>query len=382
MAQYKIQDPKTGKAVTIEGDHAPTQAEAEQIFGEAGLRPKAPILNGIGQLAGGVLGQTVGGDLGALGGAAAGALVPGGGETGATEAVGAAGGGYAGGVAGAGIGSGIGNAGADLIRKYLLGDSTVNSAQTINNSLDAAKIGAAATAIGGPIMKGIGIAAHPVEAAMEGIAPATEHIPFLQGVNQILNNSTKSINMSDVSGLLSDFEKNILPNVGNKLKSDEISAAYDTLKNSITKNYGKEVEGTTGFPQIGKVPIKAAQEIKQNLYNLAREYYGFQGPAEAQVQKALGNTMKNAISKAEPGVNLPNFGAQAGYVLPDIAKGLSTVVGFGQPAAAKVINSGINLVPGLVGKAFPLQNGAISQQVLPRLLQLIGMGNASSQSQQ
>ncbi len=142
--------------------------------------------------------------------------------------------------------------------------------------------------------------------------------------------------------------------MGNKLKSDEISAAYDTLKNSITKNYGKEVEGTTGFPQIGKVPIKAAQEIKQNLYNLAREYYGFQGPAEAQVQKALGNTMKNAISKAEPGVNLPNFGAQAGYVLPDIAKGLSTVVGFGQPAAAKVINSGINLVPGLVGKAFPL----------------------------
>ncbi len=38
MGQYKIQDPTTGKTVTVEGDKAPSQTDAEQIFHQAGLR--------------------------------------------------------------------------------------------------------------------------------------------------------------------------------------------------------------------------------------------------------------------------------------------------------------------------------------------------------
>jgi len=43
MAKYKITDNATGKTVTISGDHTPSEAEAEQIFKDAGLRqPIAP----------------------------------------------------------------------------------------------------------------------------------------------------------------------------------------------------------------------------------------------------------------------------------------------------------------------------------------------------
>lgn len=38
MAKFQIQDPTSGKTVIIEGDTAPTQADAEQIFQQAGLR--------------------------------------------------------------------------------------------------------------------------------------------------------------------------------------------------------------------------------------------------------------------------------------------------------------------------------------------------------
>jgi hypothetical protein len=38
MGQFSIQDPQSGKTVTVEGDKAPTQADAEGIFQQAGLR--------------------------------------------------------------------------------------------------------------------------------------------------------------------------------------------------------------------------------------------------------------------------------------------------------------------------------------------------------
>lgn len=53
MPNYQIQDNQSGKTVTVEGDHAPTQQDAEEIFQKAGLRgeqtqPKqqAPIVSG------------------------------------------------------------------------------------------------------------------------------------------------------------------------------------------------------------------------------------------------------------------------------------------------------------------------------------------------
>lgn len=42
MAKYKITDPQTGKSVTVSGDHQPTQADAEKIFTDAGLRSNQP----------------------------------------------------------------------------------------------------------------------------------------------------------------------------------------------------------------------------------------------------------------------------------------------------------------------------------------------------
>lgn len=42
MAKYRIYDTLTGKTVTVEGDTAPTEAEAQQIFGDAGLRSEQP----------------------------------------------------------------------------------------------------------------------------------------------------------------------------------------------------------------------------------------------------------------------------------------------------------------------------------------------------
>jgi hypothetical protein len=41
MPKYKITDNQTGKAVTVSGDSAPTEQEAEQIFADAGLRASA-----------------------------------------------------------------------------------------------------------------------------------------------------------------------------------------------------------------------------------------------------------------------------------------------------------------------------------------------------
>lgn len=76
MAKFKITDPQSGKTVTISGDSAPTQQEAEEIFNAAGLRNSLPpqpqdlggkILKGVGEAAPVVL-PLVAGAAGAIAG--------------------------------------------------------------------------------------------------------------------------------------------------------------------------------------------------------------------------------------------------------------------------------------------------------------------------
>lgn len=331
-------------------------------------QPKAPILNGLLQLGGGIGGQIVGENVGA----GLGAMIPGLGETGISEAAG----GYAGATGGAGVGSGVGNAGADLIRKYILGDNTVDMSKTAQNSVDAGKIGAASTAIGGPIAKGLGIALHPVQAAMEGAAPAFKDIPFLAGVNQVLSKSTKSINMSDIDGLLSDFQKDELPKFTDKLMGPQAQKAYDDLISTIGDAYGGN--GKTN-EKIGKVTVKSAQKIKQALYGMAKDLYGFQGPIEGQVQKGVARYVKGAIDATEPGVKTPNRVASVASAIPNTLGGLTQ---FLPGPAGKAVSTIAGLPGGVLGGAFPLQAGGVARQALPRELQLLLMGNQAQENSQ
>jgi len=76
MPKFKITDNQTGKTVTVSGDMAPTEQEAENIFRQAGLRGEQPEPSSIPAIAGSIIGGTTGlalGPLGALAGAGVGA---------------------------------------------------------------------------------------------------------------------------------------------------------------------------------------------------------------------------------------------------------------------------------------------------------------------
>lgn len=69
MAKYQVKDNQSGKTVTVEGDHPPTQQDAEEIFQKAGLRdtstPNSPREGAVSSTIGGIPG--LGGVTRALG---------------------------------------------------------------------------------------------------------------------------------------------------------------------------------------------------------------------------------------------------------------------------------------------------------------------------
>lgn len=308
-------------------------------------------LNNIMQLGGGIAGGAIGQRAGAIGGA----LIPGLGETGAPEIAGA----YAGGVAGNSIGSGLGNAGADWIRSTLLGDKTVNPAQTLPDSIEAGKEGGLAQAIGFPIGKAAGYAAHPIA-------------PWINQVNRILAKSGKEVNVGEVGGLLDKFKNEVLPEFNKKGMGVEANQAYSDLTSRITNMVTamKPHVDSTSMQDINKLtlPIADANQMKRNLYQLAKTSYGYIAQPGQEAIKQFARLTRNEIAKQEPGVRFPNAMASATSKAAEIGPGLMKILTLGQAPATHALQAAAGIPAHIIQKMIPGGGGYLNS-LLPGLIQ-------------
>lgn len=336
----------------INGKQAPTQTNS-------GYQPN--LLNGVlgigGNVAGGVVGQGIGRSVGG----AVGAAVPGLDFTGVPEAAGAGLGGYTGAILGGALGQAGGNATADLIRG-LTGDKTVSPQQTAQNTSTQLTEGGASQAIGGPLAKGLGFIAHPIA-------------PFIGKVNDILEKSPKSINIGEVGGLLDQFKSEIMPQLQRKGLGVEAQDAYNNLSVRVVNMLSAmkdHIPAEAGMPPgvnvaEMKLPIAAANEMKRNLYSLARDSYGFVAKPEQEAIKQFARLTKNAIGQAEPSTNLPNAIASGLYQVPDAAGAISQILGLGQGPMVRAVQ-GLGGAPVKVIQKLIPQNGGALNQILPGLI--------------
>lgn len=327
---------------------------------------KAPWLNNVLQL-GGAVG---GGVLGGAGGAVAGAAVPLANLTGASELAG----GYLGGVAGAGAGAGVGNAGADWIRKTLLGDKTVDMNQTVPNSVEAGKEGAIGQAIGGPLAKGLGIAAHPIASVMSGA------VPFIKGVDATLAKSSKQIDIGELLGL---YRKNVIPEMQKQGVGSDATQAFNKLSADMagaTSAYkaGPKLMDTEAMGM--NLPIAQANQLKRDVAKSVSNFYGQATQnADINTRKAFGGLLKDAIQTAEPGVKWANNTASALYKVPEVTQGLAQILALGNPKAAKAIDMLGNIPRKMVQTPIP-KGGGYLNQTLPILIQMLQQTNRSQQN--
>lgn len=304
--------------------------------------------------------QAVGGGLGAVGGAtlgvAGGALVPGADLTGVPEAAG----GYAGAVGGAALGSASGNAVADNLRKKM-GDTTINNADTLKNSIDAGKWGGGAEAVGIPAAKGLGMIAHPIQ-------------PFIEMVDKKLASSAKTV---DFAKLLQSYRSDVLPKLeqsgfgtlardaANKMEQD-VRIAVSAFKTHVPA--GAEMPSGTDVSSM-ELPIAQANQLKRTITSKLGDYYGFDsGKPNIEAAKQFGSLLREKVAALEPGVKLPNKVASSLYQVPDLLGGLTHVL---PPQGARAIQSVGSLPFDIAQKVIPAGGGYLNQAI-PRLLQLLG----------
>lgn len=314
-------------------------------------QPKAGWLNPVMQL-GGAVG---GGILGGLGGAALGA------ETGPGAVIPA----YLGGVAGAGAGSGVGNAGADWIRKTLLGDKSVDYNKTLPNSVEAAGQGAIGEAIGAPVAKGLGMAFHPIASIMSG------DVPFVKGVDQVLSKSPKTVDMGE---LLGKYKSDVLPEMLKKGLSTDATQASNKLGVDITNATSAYKATPNLMDQTGldmELPIQDANQVARNLQSSVSDFYG-QPTQNADIasRKAFAGLIKDAVHTAEPTTQRADSLAHTAYNLQDVPSGLLSLLSAGNPRAARALQL-IGSVPGAVTKKVVPQGGGYLNKALPLFIQAI-----------
>lgn len=310
---------------------------------------KSNVLNTIFSTGGAVLGGIGGG----IAGVAGGAMVPGFDLTGIPEAVG----GYTGAVAGAGAGAGAGNGLADFIRG-LSGDKSVNATQTLQNTPDQVKSGAAAEALGVPIAKGLGLVAHPI-------------MPFINRVNTILDNSPK---VTDMGKILNDFRTNELPKLYAAGHGNAAQAAYDDLTQRVRgmitaiKPHVPGNANTVGDIADMSIPVSQANEIKRSLYQLVGDNYGEIAKPNVEAIKGFAKLTKDQVAKAEPAISKYNAAASGLYKVPDTAKALTNIIGLGQPAAARSLQMITGAPTKAAQKVIPA-NGGYLRTLIPGLFQ-------------
>lgn len=336
MAKYEIRDNITGRTVVVEGNHAPTEQEAEQIFNEAGLRtvntsvdsqPEMQdqtddrFLGGALPIAGGILG----GATGAIGGLGVGSVPLG--------------------VAGAGIGAGGGYVLEDLLGDYF-GAQEQDPMQNLQQAGSEVLQSSGGQLFGTGVARGAGLVTHPIK-------------PLINYIDDLLARSKKTIDVSKALTRLREEglkgEKGLIAKgVGN-----EATKAFKKLSGDLSSALSELVPDQI-IPT--KVPISTANIHRRAVDEGVK--YGERGTPLNQLTKDYTRFLRNDIREAAPaGVNIANKAVEGISKVPEILGDLIGVIPGGKKAASLPFKA--------LGKTFPY-GGGVWNQILPALFQ---MGN-------
>lgn len=338
MAKYEIRDNISGRTVVVEGDHAPTQQEAEMIFNEAGLRtvntptntsyeeqPESQqperFLGGALPIAGGILG----GATGAIGGLGIGSVPLS--------------------IAGAGIGAGGGYALEDLLGDYF-GAEELDPMQKLQQAGGEVIGSSAGQATGLGVARGLGLATHPIK-------------PLINYIDDLLTRSKKTIDVSKALTRLREEglkgEKGLIAKgVGN-----EATKAFKKLSGDLTSALSELVPDQI-IPT--KLPISTANIHRRAVDEGVK--YGERGTPLNQLTKDYTRFLRDDIREAAPtGVNIANKLVEGAYKGTDILGDLVGVIPGGKKVASLPFKA--------ASKIFPY-GGGVWNQILPALFQ---MGN-------
>ena len=125
----------------------------------------------------------------------------------------------------------------------------------------------------------------------------------------IIKNSKKTVNKSEVVAYLDDLEKNAL---NNALPAGDIAAIQAARQEFLAHPLLKNLE---------EIPVQLAQKLKVGTYkSLGEKAYGELKSATVESGKTLARGLKDLIGKAEPGVLGLNKESQALYDTLDVAE--------------------------------------------------------------
>ncbi len=125
----------------------------------------------------------------------------------------------------------------------------------------------------------------------------------------IIKNSKKTVNKSEVVAYLDDLERNAL---NNALPAGDLAAIQAARQEFLSHPLLKNIE---------EIPVQLAQKLKVGTYkNLGEKAYGELKSATVESGKTIARGLKDLIGKAEPGVLGLNKESQALYDTLDVAE--------------------------------------------------------------
>lgn len=289
----------------------------------------API---IGSLLGGAAGGVVGAPLGPIGA-------------------------FGGAVAGAGVGSAGGYSLSNILNRIRETGNPIEPTPDetlegeVKNQAGAFTMGAGSEAVGLPLAKGLGYAAHPIKAVLENM------------VDKPLAQSAARINLPE---MLWGAKNKLIPEFEKKFYGSAAKEAWENLVKDVKEGARHYVEADPSDIISETIPIKGINDMKRNLTGGVKKFGENTRNIDNEMRKALAAFFRQTVEEEGPDIaRTGNKIASTMYKVPNAVQAVGRALPF---QAGKIIELLGGVSQGVRDTVVPY-GGGYMKKAIPGLLQ-------------